>query len=110
MVAAAPAVNRTPEGVDDPDVSGLVTEDDTPVDNILAEKQERLLTEPLYSSWSGPPVGDDGQGRRFAVLANVGLFPSPDEPPVVPDVMLSLDVVIPEDLREKKNRSYFVWR
>ena len=29
---------------------------------------------------------------------------------MVPDVMLSLDVSIADDLQEKKNRSYFVWR
>ena len=31
-------------------INELVTEDDTPVDNLLSEKQQRLLTEPLYSS------------------------------------------------------------
>jgi Uma2 family endonuclease len=107
------AVAWPAQAVEEPDVSGLVTEDDAPVDNILSEKQERLLTEPLYSSWAGPPPlneGDDGQRRRFAALANVGLFPSPGEPPLVPDMMLSLDVAIAEDLTEKKNRSYFVWQ
>jgi hypothetical protein len=87
-----------------------VIEDDTPVDSIFSEKQQRLLTEPLFSSWSCPVVGDDGKPRPFAALANVGLFASPDEPPIVPDAMLSLDVTLPEDLRPKKNRSYFVWR
>ena len=99
-----------PPPVEEPDVSGLVTEDDAPVDNILSEKQARLLTEPLYSSWSGPPPADDGERRRFAALANVGLFNSPAEPPLVPDVMLSLDVAISQDLTQKKNRSYFVWQ
>ena len=68
-------------------VDQLVTEDDTPVDTIFSEKQMRLLTEPLYSSWQGP-----GAQRSFVVLANVGVFPSINEPPVVPDVLLSLDV------------------
>jgi hypothetical protein len=36
-----------------PSVANLVTEDDTPVDNIFSEKQERLFVEPLYSSWPG---------------------------------------------------------
>ncbi len=31
-----------------PDVSHLITEDDTPVDNLFSEKQQRLLTRPLY--------------------------------------------------------------
>jgi Uma2 family endonuclease len=87
-----------------PDVSQLVTEDDTPVDNIFSEKQQRLLTEPLYSSWSGP------QGnRRFVALANVGLFYAVRQPPYVPDMLLSLDVELPAQLWPKNNRSYFIW-
>ena len=35
----------------------LITEDDEPVDNLFSEKQQRLLTESLYTSWDGP--GDD---------------------------------------------------
>jgi len=92
-----------------PDVSDLVIEDDTPVDSILSEKQQRLLTEPLYTSWAGPPPDEDGKPRPFAALANVGLFWSANEPPVVPDVMLSVDVAVNPDLQQKKNRSYFVW-
>lgn len=87
-----------------PNVENLVTEDDTPVDNIFSEKQQRLLTEPLYSSWEGP-----GEGRPFLALANVGLFYAVNEPPLVPDVLLSLDVEAPEDLWPKAHRSYFVW-
>jgi len=34
-----------------PNVDHLVTEDDTPVDNVFSEKQQRLLTEPLYASY-----------------------------------------------------------
>jgi Uma2 family endonuclease len=110
MVAIASIPEKIEYEVEDPDVSGLVTEDDAPMDNIFSEKQQRLLTEPLYSSWMGPPALEDGKPRRFAALANVGLFPSPDEPPSVPDMMLSLDVTLPADFSEKKNRSYFVWR
>ncbi len=110
MTAATPLLLAISDEVEEPDESELVTEDDAPVDSILTEKQERLLTEPLYSSWSGPPPARDGVSRPFAALANVGLFSTPSEPPVVPDVMLSLDVRIPTDLTEKKNRSYFIWR
>lgn len=113
MVSVAPLL-ASPHGarsdIDEPDESLLVTEDDTPLDGILTEKQERLLSEPVYTSWSGPPPGDDGAPRPFAVLANVGLFSTPAEQPVVPDVMLSLDVTIPPELEEKKNQSYFLWR
>jgi len=86
------------------DVDHLVTEDDTPVDNVYSEKQQRLLTEPLYSSpaWAG-------EGRRFIALANVGLFYAVRRPPYVPDMLLSLDVELPADLWPKSHRSYFVW-
>lgn len=90
--------------IEDPSVEHLVTEDDTPVDNIFSEKQQRLLTEPLYTSWAGP-----GEKRSFLVLANVGLFYGLHEPPLVPDVLLSLDVQAPADPWPKSNRSYFLW-
>jgi len=81
-----------------------VTEDDTPVDNIYSEKQQRLLTQSLYDSWSGP-----GGGRSFIALANVGLFYGINQPPLVPDVLLSLDVELPVDIWEKRHRSYMIW-
>lgn len=84
-----------------PDVSHLITEDDTPVDNIFSEKQQRLLTESLSISWK--------PGRPFLALANVGLYYGINEAPLVPDVMLSLDVQAAENLWKKKNRSYLAW-
>ena len=95
-----------PEGIDAypediwPDVDDLVTEDDTPVDNIFSEKQQRLLTEPLYSG---------GLDRPFAAMANVGLFYQTHQPPLVPDMLLSLGVEIPADVWSKSHRAYFVW-
>jgi hypothetical protein len=86
-----------------PSVEDLVTEDDKPVDNIYAEKQHRLLTATLYSSWSGP-----GAGRPFVAMTNVGMFYAINQPPLVPDCLLSLDVRL-GDLRLKENRSYFFW-
>jgi Uma2 family endonuclease len=86
------------------DIENLVIEDDTPVDNFLSEKQMRLLTEPLYSCWTGP-----GEGRIFLAAANVGIFPSVHQPPIVPDVFLSLDVKIAQDWLKKSNRTYFMW-
>ena len=50
-----------------PDVQCLITEDETPVDNLPSEKQQRLLTEPLYSACAGP-----GAGRTFLAAANDG--------------------------------------
>jgi Uma2 family endonuclease len=87
-----------------PNLDDLVTEDETPVDNIFIEKQQRLLVEPLYSSWAGP-----GEGRPFLALSNVGLFMESRLPALVPDAMLSLDVRPGPDLQAKENRSYFVW-
>ena len=90
--------------------SHLITEDDEPVDNLFSEKQQRLLTEPLYSSWT-PPVTDDETTpvRPFLAAANVGIFPTVHQPPLVPDMFLSLDVTVPEDWFEKEKRSYFFW-
>jgi Uma2 family endonuclease len=90
------------------DVDDLVTEDDTPVDNWFSEKQQRLLTEPLYSSWRDP-LSETGEPRSFVAAANVGLFFARNKPPLVPDVFLSLDVEIPENWHEKRHRSYFFW-
>ena len=72
---------------DYPNIDDLVIEDGKPVDNIFAEKQQRLLVDPLYNSWAGP-----SDGREFLALANVGLFRAPKQPCLSPDVMLSLGV------------------
>ena len=72
-----------------------------PVDSMFSETQQRLLTGVLKESWNGPE-----EGRPFIVAANVGVFISPYEPPVVPDVFLSLDVRRPPDWWDKPGRSY----
>lgn len=87
-----------------PSVEHLKIEDDTPVDSIYSEKQMRLLTSPLYTSWPGP--AGDGQ---FVVMANVGMFFAINQPPLVPDVLLSLGVRVSSSLEEKRHRSYFFW-
>ena len=71
---------------------------------MLSEKQQRLLTEPLRSSWAGP-----GGGRPFIAAANVGVFPVPRNPAIVPDMFLSLDVRSRAHLWETTHRSYFMW-
>jgi hypothetical protein len=86
-----------------PDYDKIVVEDNAPVESVFAEKQFRLLTESLYTSWAGP-----GEGRTFAAFANVGLFMMMDQPPVVPDVMVTLDLT-PRDPLQRENRSYFIW-
>ena len=86
-----------------PDVDALVIEDDAPVDNLISEKQQRLLTEPLYSNED--VLGD----RLFLAAANVGVFYAIKQPPIVPDVFVSLDVEVPQDWTQKRNRTYLVW-
>ncbi|MDX2244191.1 MAG: Uma2 family endonuclease [Leptolyngbyaceae cyanobacterium bins.302] len=83
------------------DISHLVIEDDTPLDNFQSEVQQRLLVEPLYSAKALP--------APFLAAANVGLFYKLKGDPVVPDVFLSLGVQRAEDFSERRNRSYFVW-
>ncbi|MBD2412313.1 hypothetical protein FACHB389_24980 [Nostoc calcicola FACHB-389] len=83
-----------------PDANQLVTEDDTPVDNFALEKQQRLLVSSLYSSLQ----------QTFLAEANVGIYYTDLQPPIVPDVFLSLDVQVPENWWEKQNRCYMVWR
>ncbi|PSB18199.1 Uma2 family endonuclease [Phormidesmis priestleyi ULC007] len=85
-----------------PDLQDLVIEDNTPLDNLITEKQQRLLTEPLYSNSA---VLD----CPSLLAANVGVFYAVRQPPIVPDVFLSLNVEIPENWHEKKNRTYLVW-
>lgn len=87
-----------------PDVAELITEDEGPVDNLFSETQQRLLTEPLYSSWAGP-----GDGRPFLAAANIGVFYLRRNPAIVPDVLLSLDVEIPAEFWNKEHRSYYLW-
>jgi hypothetical protein len=90
-----------------PDVSHLVTEDDAPVDNIFQEKQMRLLVEPLYSCWQ--PRTPEGKSRSFVAAADVGIFAGIHQPAVVPDVLLSLDVSVPDEFWRKERRSYYIW-
>lgn len=85
-----------------PDINHLVTEDETPVDNLISEKQQRFLTTCLYSSLS--------RNVPFLATANVGLFYGLKQPPLVPDVLLSLEVSVAKDWSQKQNRSYFVWQ
>jgi Uma2 family endonuclease len=103
--ADAPSAYRIPAEFE-PDISHIITEDDTPVDNILSERQQRLLTQALHSSWK--------PNKPFIALANVGLFYALRKPPLVPDMLLAVDVdpqkgMANINLAEKSNRSYFIW-
>ncbi len=92
-------------------VDHLITEDDTPVDNLFSEKQQRLLTEPLYSSWH--PVKPNGKRkpRKYLAAANVSVFCHNKTPraAIVPDVFISMDVAPAKNWHAKEHRSYFIW-
>lgn len=77
--------------------------DDAPID-IIVGSQQRLLTETLYSSWAGP-----GAEHSFLAAANVGIFYLARRPPLVPDILLSLDIEMPANWWGKEHRSYFLW-
>ena len=79
-----------------PDISHLVTEDDTPVDNLFSEKQMRLLVDSLYNGWIGP-----SDGRPFLATTDVALYYALRMPPLVPDLLLSLGVAPPADPKPK---------
>jgi Uma2 family endonuclease len=91
-------------------IENLITEDDAPVDNIPSSKQQRLLVTPLYDNWTPPPSEEaPGEKRKFLADANIGVFRTPYDPPVAPDMFLSLDVETPFDWHVKEHRSYFLW-
>ncbi len=83
------------------DISHIVTEDETPVDNLIQEKLQRLLVHCLYHAFRTE--------QPFIAMADVGLFSALHAPPLVPDVMLSLGVEIAADWSQKRHRSYFIW-
>jgi len=74
------------------------------VDNIYSEKQQCLLIQSLYVSWAGP-----SGGLSFVALAHVGLSYGINQPPLMPDVLVSLAVELPVDIWEKLHRSYMIW-
>ncbi|MEW6210208.1 MAG: Uma2 family endonuclease [Acidobacteriota bacterium] len=91
-------------------IEHLVTEDDEPVDNFFSAKEQRLLANSLYASWTPPPSKDHPKKRRrFLADVNVGIFFALHQPPLVPDFFLSLDVEPHRDWHRKEHRSYFVW-
>jgi len=77
----------------------LITEDDEPLDNFFSERQQRLLPESLYTSWK--------RKDPFLAFSNVGIFEKNSTNPIVPDVLLSLDVKPSKNFWEKKHRCYF---
>lgn len=92
------------EHVDFPEYEDLIPEEEEPVDNLFSETQQRLLTEPLYSSWAQP-----GQKQTFLAAANVGIYYLRNSPSIGPDVLLSLDVEVPQGFWSQEQRSYYLW-
>ena len=86
----------------------FITEDDEPADNVKSAKQQRLLITSLYSSWK--PTDSTREPQKFFAAANVGLFSrlNPATNPVVPDIMVSLNVSTGENIT-KLPRSYMTW-
>jgi hypothetical protein len=88
-----------------PNIEALVVQDEAPMESVQKARNKSLLVDSLHTSWTGP----SGPGS-FVALANVALFYAKGKPPVVPDVMLSLDINWSGfDLQYKKYQSYFLW-
>lgn len=83
------------------DISHLVIEDDTPVDNFYSAQQQRLLVDSLCSSKVLP--------QPFIAEANVGLFYQLKGDPIVPDFLLSLGVQRAANYSQRSDRTYLVW-
>ena len=85
-----------------PDLSHLITEDDTGVDNRYTERQQKLLSVPLFESWE--------EGKPFEALVDVGVFYRPNNSDViVPDFLLSLEVSPRELTSAAEDRCYCTW-
>ena len=86
------------------DWDAIIIEDDTPVDSLDTEQHFGLLTDTLYANFIHSVFG-----KEFIVAANVGVFRTHTEPPIVPDFFLSLGVRKKNMPRHKRDRSYFIW-
>jgi Uma2 family endonuclease len=82
-----------------PTAEDLLDSDETPVDNELQELVPTLLKLILAMTW--------GDRTDWFMGIDMGLYYSPDEPPIVPDAFISLGVesVKSEELRS----SYVLW-
>jgi Uma2 family endonuclease len=105
ITETAPPAQARPdlEVITELDIAHIQTEDDKPVDNIFSERQQRLLVGSLYAGWKA--------AEPFVALSNIGLFYGLHRPPIVPDMMLSLRVQLPQGdaVHEKRHRAYFAW-
>lgn len=97
-------VIKTAIPADEIDWDAIIIEDDAPVDNYETEQHGGLLTDTLYDNYI-----HSVHGKTFIVAADVGVFSAPTEPPIVPDIFLSLGVRKAPKPRKKRDLSYFVW-
>lgn len=51
-----------------PDISNILTEDDTPVDNLITEKEQRLLTTTLYSYFKTEYIYDEARNFYYLLI------------------------------------------
>lgn len=98
---AEPSTKYDPDDLE-PDISHIQIEDGEPVDDIFTMQQQQLLLDVLETSLHE-------ELRPVVALANVGFFASPDQPPLVPDVMVTFQKTAPGPLDKKKNKTYFIW-
>lgn len=103
-MAVNEALVRQQFAEDEVDWDAIITEDQAPVDNYVTEHDYTFLTVPLNDNFV-----HSIHGKRFIIVSDVGIFPAPKEPPIVPDVFLSLGLQISPDQSHKRNRSYFMW-
>ena len=80
----------------------LITEDDTPVDNIYSELQMKLFTDLLSSSWK--------PGRKFVAFSDVGVYMTVATPAIAPDFFIGMDVGAADESDTTASKSYLVWR
>ncbi len=90
-----------PEAI--PDTSKIIVRDGAPLESMFAERQARLLSDTLITNWKSP------SGQPFLALTDVGLFATANGKPLVPDMMLSLDVPAEIPAKASDDRSYFAW-
>jgi Uma2 family endonuclease len=85
-------------------IEQLLTEDDTPVDNLLSEKLQRFLAQAFYSAYGliYPQV-------PFLAAVDVALYEYLGAVPQVPDLFISLGVQVAQDWWQKQHRTYCFW-
>lgn len=73
------------------------------VSNTYLLRQQRLLIDSLYGSYTPP------DGQPFLATANVWIYYAVTRPPFIPDFFLCLNTDAPELDGSKEHRSFFFW-